>query len=140
MDTALQDRRTRDSSADAPGAPAGQRSRGDLVLSRQVVEKIASQAAVEVAAAGGRSGGFLGIGTQADLSSRPKVSVDLSGRTASISVEVAIAYPNPIARASEEVRRRIMSRVNELAGVETTRVDVTVISLISDRDTREVLR
>ena len=116
------------------------RSRGQLVVSRRVVEKIASQAAVEIASAGGLSGGFLGVGSHADLSSRSTVDVDLSGHTATIKVEVAIAYPSPIAAAAEQVRRQVMSRVNDLAGVRVTRVDVTITMLATDHDDKEVLR
>lgn len=140
MTSALRDHNPAQSPQQYPVAQQERRSRGELVVSRRVVEKIASQAAVEIAAAGGRSGGFLGVGSHADLSSRPKVDVDLSGHTATIMVEVAIAYPSPIAAAAEQVRRRMMSRVGELAGVRVTRVDVTITMLATDHDDKEVLR
>ena len=115
-------------------------SRGKLVLSKVVVEKIASQAAVEVATAGGWSGGFLGIGSQADLSSRPKVSADLSGHSTTIQVELTLAYPTPIASAAEQVRRHMMERVSNLAGIDVTRVDVTVTALARHPEQKIALR
>lgn len=139
MTTALQDHNPGPSTHQSP-VEQERRSRGQLVVSRLVVEKIASQAAVEIAAAGGRSGGFLGIGSHANLSSRPKVNVDLSGHTATIAVAVAIAYPSPIAAAAVQVRRRIMSRVGELAGIQVTRVDVTITMLATNHDDKDVLR
>ena len=59
----------------SPGGRVAPRQRGQLVLAKQVVEKIAGQVASEIGAAGGRSGGFLGIGAHTDLSVRPQVAV-----------------------------------------------------------------
>lgn len=98
-------------------------------MAPQVVEKIAGQAAREVAAAGGRSGGFLGIGSHTDLSARPRIAVELSGRSATIEIELALAYPASIRRSTERVRHLVVGRVAELAGVEVRRVDITVTAL-----------
>lgn len=140
MDIALEDPAPTPSQSGRAGAQREPRSRGKLVLSRQVVEKIASQAAMEIPTARGRSGGLFGIGSHADLSSRPKVSADLSGRTATVHVEVAIGYPAPIARAAEQVRRHVMERVSSLAGVQVSRVDVTITALARVDQHQGVLR
>ena len=140
MDTALDDRTSAQFRSGHASAESEPHSRGKLVLSKRVVEKIASQAALEIATAGGRSGGFLGFGSHADLSSRPTVSATLSGRTATIEVEVAIAYPNPIGPAAEQVRRQMMERVSSLAGVHVSRVDVTVTALARADRRKDVLR
>lgn len=116
----------------APPAPVDgteRRQRGRLVLAKQVVEKIAGQVASEVSAAGGRSGGFLGIGTHTDLSARPKVDVELAGRTAALAIEIAVAYPVSIRQATDRVRDQVTHRVGQLTGVEVTRVDITVVAL-----------
>lgn len=116
----------------APPAPADgaeRRRRGRLVLAKQVVEKIAGQVAGEISAAGGRSGGFLGIGAHTDLSARPKVDVELTGRTATLAIEMAVAYPISIRQATDRVRERLTQRVGQLTGVEVTRVDITVVAL-----------
>lgn len=140
MDSAQGPRTEAQSWPEYPTVHRAAHSRGKLVIARRVVEKIAGQAVLEIVTAGGRSGGFLGIGSHADLSARPKVSVDVSGRSATIQVEVAIAYPSPIAHAAEQVRRQMMSRVSDLAGVEVTRVDVTITVLAHDQEEVGVLR
>lgn len=110
-------------------------------MNHKVVEKIASQAAGEVATTGGSTGGVLGIGSHTDLSARPKADVELSGRTASVDLRIVVAYPTPIRRAAEQVRQHVIDRVGELAGVEVTRVEITVSALHRDADTsNEALR
>lgn len=101
-------------------------SRGKLILSEKVVGKIAAQAASEVSAAGGSSGGFLGIGTHHDFSARPKVEVELSGNIASLRVSVGLPYPGPLWQAAEDVRQHITARVSVLTGVDVRQVDVVV--------------
>lgn len=115
------------------------RRRGRLVLAERVVEKIAGQAATEVAAASGRSGGFLGIGADADPAARAKVDVTLSGESADLSLALGIAYPGSIRRAVQQVREHVTERVETLTGVDVHRVDVEVAFLTtSDAATRKV--
>jgi uncharacterized alkaline shock family protein YloU len=104
-------------------------------MDHKVIEKIASQAASEVAMAGGSSGGFLGIGSHTDLSARPKVDVELSGGTASVDLAITVAYPTPIRKVTDQVRQHLIDRVGELTGVEVTRVDITVAAFHRDTDT-----
>ncbi|GAA3629063.1 Asp23/Gls24 family envelope stress response protein [Microlunatus ginsengisoli] len=108
---------------------AASSGRGRLVMDHKVIEKIAGQAASEVARAGGSSGGVFGIGTHPDLSARPKVDVELSGRTASIDIAITVAYPTPIRQVADQVRQHLIDRVGELTGVEVTRVDITISAL-----------
>lgn len=123
------------------GAKSDAAGRGKLVMAAKVVEKIAAQAASEVSAAGGTSGGVFGIGAKADLSARPNVDVHLSGRTATVDVAVAVAYPTSIRKATDRVRRHIIDRVGALAGVQVTRVDIDVTAFHPTNDTpREGLR
>ncbi len=117
----------------ATAAHAGSRdldSRGRTVLDRKVLEKIASQVASEESFAGGSSGGFLGIGAHSDLSARPKVTVELAGNIAVLSVEIGLLYPVPLRQVTEQLRRRIGERVNALTGVEVRQIDITVSWLI----------
>jgi uncharacterized alkaline shock family protein YloU len=118
-----------------PGDRVAPRQRGQLVLAKQVVEKIAGQVASEIGAAGGRSGGFLGIGAHSDLSARPQVDVELAGRTATLAIDLAIAYPVSIRQATDRVREQVTRRVHALTGVEVTRVDITVVALHGGRTT-----
>ncbi len=101
-------------------------SRGQTVLAGKVIEKIASQVASDESAAAGSSGGFLGIGTHADLAARPKASVELTGNIAALSVEVGMPYPVPLRQATEALRQRIRARVTELTGVEVRQVDIKI--------------
>lgn len=108
-------------------------SRGQTVLADRVIEKIASQVASDESVAGGSSGGFLGIGTHADLEVRPKVSVELNGNIATLSVEVGMPYPVPLRRSTEHMRQRIRTRVSEMTGVEVFHVDIKVSWLSTTR-------
>ena len=107
------------------------RSRGRLTLERKAVERIAAQAASESDSGrtGGVSGGFLGLGAQSDLTAKPATTVELVGQTATVSVEVTVAYPAPIRQATDAIRRQVMDRVHQLTGVQVTRVDITVSAL-----------
>ncbi|MBP3042265.1 Asp23/Gls24 family envelope stress response protein [Arthrobacter jiangjiafuii] len=113
----------------APGGRPPRREvgdRGTTVLARKVLEKIAGQVAKDETDAGGSSGGFLGIGAQADLSARPQATVEVSGSVATLRVEVGLPYPVPLRQAADRLRDRISARVTELTGVEVRQVDVTV--------------
>lgn len=100
--------------------------RGSTSMSRRVLEKIASQVARDETAAGGTSGGFLGIGSKVDFTARPEASVELAGNIASLWVKVGLPYPVPLRTATQELRERIAGRVTDLTGVQVRQVDVTV--------------
>ena len=117
---------TRDLAGVPDPAEDGINARGQTVLEEKVIEKIAGQVARDESVAGGSSGGFLGIGTHADLHARPKVSVELAGNIATLNVEVGMPYPIPLRQATEELRQRIRARVMELTGVEVRHVDIRV--------------
>lgn len=106
------------------------RTRGKLILSEQVIGKIASQSASEVAAAGGETGGFLGIGQHSDLGARPTVDVELREKSADLFISVALPYGMSIRRTTQEVRDRVSRRVEQLTGVAVHRVDVDVSMLV----------
>ena len=124
----------------ADGA-AGPRRRGRLVLAERVIEKIAAQAATEVASTAGRSGGFLGLGAETDATARPKVDVALSVESADLALAVGIAYPGSIRRATQELRDHVTERVETLTGVDVRRVDIDVTFLaLTDGPARKALR
>lgn len=106
--------------------------RGSTRLSRKVLEKIAGQVAKDETFAGGSSGGFLGIGAQADLSARPQADVELAGNVASLKVEVGLPYPAPLRQLADQLRDRMSGRITELTGVEVHQVDVTISWLRPD--------
>lgn len=122
---------TIDTPAPATGTVGETSSRGRLVLEKRVIERVASQAASESLAAGGTSGGLFGFGAKGDLSARPTASVELAGvgRSATLRLDLTIAYPAPIREATDQVREHVTYRVHELTGVQVTRVDITVTGL-----------
>lgn len=82
--------------------------RGETVVARQVIQKIAAQAAREVSAV-----------------SRPKVVLDeFRAGTATVAVQVEVPYPVPLRRTADQLRARVIDRLDELAGVRVRRVDV----------------
>lgn len=112
-------------------------SRGDLVIADRVVEKIAAQCASEIPGIGGREGGFLGVGSHADLGSRPRARVELTGSIAVLSVDLGIEYPLPIEETTERVRETLVRRVSDLAGVDVRQVDIRVTYLVPQRGRKE---
>lgn len=100
--------------------------RGHLILSDRAFTRIAAQCAAEIPSVGGKSGGFLGIGRQENFDSRPKVTVELTGGIASLSVEVGLRYPTPVTEVTESLRSQLRTRVSELTGVEVRQIDIRV--------------
>jgi uncharacterized alkaline shock family protein YloU len=126
--------------ASAPSSVSPRR-RGSLVVAEKVLEKVAGQAATEVASVSGTSGGFLGIGSEPDRAARPKVDATLSEESADLSVSVGIAYPGSIRRAATELREHLTRRVEELTGFAVRRVDVDVTLLpLQEGTPRKALR
>lgn len=123
----------------APPRPA-LTGRGKTVISQHVMEQVTSQIASEVTHAGGTSGGLLGFGSHTDLSARPGAKVELSGQQASIALEIVLDYPAPLAATTDRVRRHVITKVQQLTGVEVTRVDIDVTGLHLRTDEREALR
>lgn len=119
----------RGSSSTQPQDRSEMRRRGRLILPEKVIEKIAGQAATEIGAAHGRSGGVLGVGSEPDPAARPKVEVDLSTDSADLAIAVGIAYPQSIRQATQQIRDHVITRVGALTGVQVHRVDVDVTFL-----------
>lgn len=125
---------------DASGTAGGSDSvaqRGSLVIADRVIEKIAAQCASELSGVGGRDRGFLGVGGQADLDSRPHVKVELTGSIAVLSVELGIEYPLPIEETTERVRETLTRTVSQMAGVDVRQVDIRVKYLVPQQGRNE---
>ena len=99
--------------------------RGRLVVARQVVEKIAEQAAFEVTETGAERRAFAVV-PGGDPGGRVPVTAQLDGDQAWLNVDVALTYPGPLRAATEELRHHVVTRVEELAGVSVRRVDIRV--------------
>ena len=106
-------------------------SRGETTIASGVVAKIARQAArevdgVELAGASGLRG-FLGRILPGPTA--PGVAADLASRRSALDLHVCVAWPRPVGSVTEEVRRRVRGRVQELTGYEVTDVDIVVDAL-----------
>jgi uncharacterized alkaline shock family protein YloU len=106
-------------------------SRGETHIASGVVAKIARQAAgevdgVELAGASGLRG-FLSRVLPGP--SAPGVAADLASRRTALDLHVCVAWPRPVAMVTEEVRRHVRGRVQELTGYEVSDVDIVVDAL-----------
>jgi uncharacterized alkaline shock family protein YloU len=106
-------------------------SRGETTIASGVVAKIARQAArevdgVELAGASGLRGL---LGRVVPGPTAPGVSADLASRRTALDLHVCVAWPRPIATVTEEVRRHVRGRVQELTGYDVSDVDITVDAL-----------
>ena len=106
-------------------------SRGETTIASGVVAKIARYAArevdgVELAGASGLRG-FLGRLLPGPTA--PGVGADLASRRTALDLHVCVAWPRPVAMVTEEVRRHVRARVQELTGYEVTDVDITIDAL-----------
>ena len=116
----------------APSAHAPQpadrqpEERGRTVLAERVIQKIAAQIASEQPHIGGTSGGVLGLGRQESLDARPTVKVELTGRIATLALEVGVRSPAPIRQVTEDLRETLRRRVTEATGVQVRQVDIRV--------------
>jgi uncharacterized alkaline shock family protein YloU len=105
--------------------------RGETTIAPGVVAKIARRASqevdgVELAGASGLRG-FLGRVLPGP--SAPGVGADLAGRRTALDLHVCVAWPRPIVTVTEEVRRHVRGRVQELTGQEVTDVEITIDAL-----------
>ena len=98
--------------------------RGTLTIHEQVVSKIAGQLLVNIPGVGGTSRGAFGLGSSEGMSTRPRVDVALSGRSAVLSVEVGLTYPSPIRKLTEDIRQRLFDGVTRLTGITVRQVDL----------------
>lgn len=95
-------------------------------IDRSVVRKIAAYAAGTVPAAGGRTGGALGVRRGRDLSAPPEAHVVVNGHTVSVSITCGVAYPAPLRETTERVRDHVAYSVAHQTGLDVSRVDVEV--------------
>ena len=105
------------------------------------VTKIAARAAVENPDAGaavarmlGRAvpgAGHLGVrGT--DLDALPKTTVDVDGSKAFVNMEISVRWPASVNEVTQQVRRHVQDRVQELTGLQVDEVHIVVSDLATD--------
>ncbi len=103
--------------------------RGSTTVPRQVVARIAEQAAAEAADRGARLGGLPGPTLRSRTAARPEADCELYGRTAVLRLEVDLAHPVPLAPTVRSLREHVVRRVESLAGVSVGRLDVEIRAL-----------
>ena len=94
------------------------------------------KAQIKVQMGGGAAaavGGFLGTvtgavsgGGSAGSGSARGVSVEVGEEEAAVNLNMAVEYGVPIPRTTEEVRRNVINRVENLTGLDVTEVNITV--------------
>lgn len=124
-----------------PAPAAGRTELGTITIADTVVTKIAARAAAENPDAGaavarvlGRAvpgAGNLGVrGT--DLSALPKISVEVDGSKAYVSLEIAVRWPASVAEVTGQVRQHVRDRIRELTGLDVDEVHIVVADLATD--------
>lgn len=124
-----------------PAPPPGRTELGTITIADTVVTKIAARAAAENPDAGaavarvlGRAvpgAGNLGVrGT--DLSALPKISVEVDGSKAYVSLEIAVRWPASVAEVTGQVRQHVRDRIRELTGLDVDEVHIVVADLATD--------
>jgi uncharacterized alkaline shock family protein YloU len=124
-----------------PAARAGRNELGTISIADSVVTKIAAMAAVENPDAGaavarmlGRAvpgAGHLGVrGT--DLDALPKTTVEVDGSKAFVNMEISVRWPASVNQVTQQVRRHVEDRVQELTGLQVDEVHIVVSDLATD--------
>ncbi|OKI57853.1 Asp23/Gls24 family envelope stress response protein [Micromonospora sp. CB01531] len=128
--------------APAGGSAPAHGGLGRLHIHDRVVEKIAAQAAREVAEAGsarprvlGRSlpgAGRFGI-RRADQGAAATASAAIEGSVTRIELSISVRWPASIPEVTARVRDRVRTRVSDLTGLRVQEVGITVTDLVTDR-------
>ncbi|MGL5817904.1 MAG: Asp23/Gls24 family envelope stress response protein [Phycicoccus sp.] len=108
----------------ATTAPA---ERGRTVIEDRVVERIAARSCLDVA-------GVRATGSDLDrLVGRrlPNASATVAGHRARLALEVAVAWPSPLADTAAQVRDHVSTTVADLAGLEVDAVDVDITRMVA---------
>jgi uncharacterized alkaline shock family protein YloU len=124
-----------------PAARAGRNELGTISIADSAVTKIAARAAAENPDAGaavarmlGRAvpgAGRLGVrGT--DLDALPKTTVQVDGSKAFVNLEISVRWPASVNEVTQQVRRHIEDRVQELTGLQVDEVHIVVSDLATD--------
>lgn len=111
--------------------------RGSITIAGGVVEHIARLAANEV-------DGVAGVGSGLDkvVGRRyPKADADVAGSRVRLNVQIAVAWPYPLADVCARVRETVTTRLSELTGLSIDAVDVTAAKVVQpEQPTRRSVR
>ncbi len=108
--------------------------RGETLIAPQVVEKIATRAASEVAGVGGVvQGGLARLLPWVTGDSSAEASADVYRDTVAVDLTVNVRYPEPVRKVTTEVRDHVTRRLAELTGLTATEVNIRVDELVLQR-------
>lgn len=108
--------------------------RGETTIQPAVVEKIATRAASEVDGVGGVVGTGLSRLLPWSIGAAPppaRASAEVGTESVSVDLTVNVLYPEPVAAVTNRVRSQVILRLNELCGLQTTEVNITVPALVA---------
>jgi uncharacterized alkaline shock family protein YloU len=124
-----------------PVARAGHNELGTISIADSVVTKIASKAAVENPDAGAATARMLGravpgaghLGLRGtDLDALPKTTVEVDGSKAFVDLEISVRWPASVNEVTQQVRRHVQDRVQELTGLQVDEVHIVVSDLATN--------
>ncbi len=96
--------------------------RGTLTVTDRVLDKLAAHAATFV-------DGVVPAGSPLDkLAGRqlPRASSQVRGRQARVDLQIAVAWPKPLAQTADQVRVTVTRELTRLSGLHVVAVDVRV--------------
>ncbi|MGV8965767.1 MAG: Asp23/Gls24 family envelope stress response protein [Cellulomonas sp.] len=100
--------------------------RGDLEIAGRVVQNVAAKAAGEVDGVVSTGSGFDQL-----LGHRyPNADATVTRGRARIQIDLAVAWPYPLAQVTAQVRDHVRARVVELVGIAVDVVDVMVSQVV----------
>ncbi len=106
--------------------------RGALTIEPRAVERIAAAAATEVDHIGGAARRVLSVAIGEDAAAqRPRVDAVVDGDSVGLAVTCSVAYPQPVATATDRLRAHLVERVTTLTGLTPRSVRITVAALTS---------
>lgn len=105
-------------------------SGGSLQISTEVIEKIASHAALEVDGVCEVAPPVSGAKAVWGRLTQPKsVQVELKDDVADISVSIVVAYGAKIPEISERVQQNVKDSIQNMTSISVARVDVIIVGL-----------
>jgi len=110
--------------------------RGELIIRSKVAQRLAERAAAGCTDVVPHAAGLGKITGRTS----PNARVVVSGRRCRALVEVAVAWPAPVARAARRVQEDVAAALTDYAGLHVDRVDVIVTHVLSveDRTSRSI--
>jgi uncharacterized alkaline shock family protein YloU len=121
--------------AGSPTGPADPGERGELIIRSRAVSRVAEHAVLDVPGVVRSSSSRLGPITRREL---PRAVVDMTTAHPNVRVDVALAWPSPVAALCRAMRGRVNDEVARMVGRQPSRVDISVTALIADGSTTEV--